>query len=347
MDAIIHPGMHKTGTSSIQATLVKVRPEGLIVTDVASGNMSGVMALLFLDQPREHHSLKSRGLSIEKVQDMRAARFERLDLQTRQGAEKGERAIFTAEFICNAPRNAVERLAQFYRERGYHPRVVAYVRAPVSYMQSAFQQRLKGELNSFSQLHALWPNYMHRFQKLDDVFGRENVTLRFFHPAHLKDGDVCLDFFSEIGASVTSEEVVRKNASLSLEASALLFVQRNLGEGFVRGFDEAPAKNQAFIKALSRIGHGKIRFQRSLVEKIYEQNRQDLDWMEDRLGHAILDLPVDDAPDAIGCVEDLFRIADQHRDALEDLLMAEIRKDGPLERDRLIRNLELLRKLHY
>jgi hypothetical protein len=347
MEAIIHPGMPKTGTSSIQETLLKIKPEGYLSPDTIHGNMSGLMAKIFLDDPVDHHSMKARGITSEKMQELQAKSFERLDLRTREAFDKGLRAIFTAELISAASPSAVERLATFYRERGFQPRVIAYVRAPVSYMQSAFQQRLKGQLTKFGTADQLWPRYRNRFEKLDQIFGRENVTLKLFKPSQLKDGDVCVDFFAELGVPLSVNDVVRQNESMSLEASALLFAQRNLGEGFVQGFERATEKNNLFLAAITRIPGGKIRFKRSLVQPVYEKNREDLAWIEERLGQEIMDLPEEDGPDAIGNAADLLRIADRSRDALEDLLIAEIRKDGEGKRDRLVRNLELLRKLYY
>ena len=52
--------------------------------------------------------------------------------------------------------------------------VIAYVRPPVSFMASAFQQavRVEGRTDRRSRF---WPGYRERFEKLDTVFGRENV----------------------------------------------------------------------------------------------------------------------------------------------------------------------------
>lgn len=214
-------------------------------------------------------------------------------------------------------------------------------------MQSSFQQRLKANLRELSESQAPWPNYRKRFEKLYNVFGKENVTLKLFDPASLVSGDVCVDFFAELGLQIRPDQVVRANESMSLEACALLFAQRSLGQGFVQGFEGVHASNFAFIDSLSRIGKGKFRFKRSFLEPIVEKYRHDIDWMEARLGVSILDLPDKDDQDSIGSAEDLLQIADRNRDALEDLLFREICKQGDAPRDRLIRNLELLRKMRY
>lgn len=347
MEAIIHPGMPKTGSSSIQATAVALKPDGWNFPYTANGNMSGSFALFFEEKPHEHYAYLARGMNAEQVQIEREVRFKQFKKKLKDGAEKGFNALFTGERISSASRVEVKSLANIYREYGYKIRVIAYVRRPNSFMQSAFQQRIKVDLDHLDRPQEHWPKYRKRFEKLDDIFGRENVDLTVFDRETLNGGDVCLDFFSKIGLGISKDQIVRVNESLSLPACAMLFAQRNLGEGFVKGFKRAPAKNNAFIAALSRLPGDPLKFKRSYVAPIFEEWRKDLEWMEERLGQSLSDLPDEDSDDAIGSAEDLLAVADRHRHELEELLFEEIQKDGDQPRDRLVRNLELLRKLHY
>lgn len=347
MEAIIHPGMPKTGSSSIQATAVANVPEGWSFPDTKSGNMSGRFVLFFENHPHEHFSFKARGMSADEVQIERARHFLKFEKKLKKSAQKKQNILFSAERISNAPANAIKRMADLYRENGYKPRVVAYVRKPVSFMQSAFQQGIKVNIRHLNLNTMYWPRYRNRFEKFDEIFGRENVELSVFDKDALYDGDVCVDFFNKIGVDVPREKIVRVNESLSLAACALLFSQRNLGEGFVQGFKGAPLKNNAFVSTISRLRGQPLKFKRSLVEPLFEKWKSDLDWMENRLGQSLSDMPEEDMPDAIGSEEDLFAVADRNREALEELLIEEIQKEGDQPRDRLIRNLELLRKLHY
>ena len=339
--------MHKTGTSSIQATLVKLKPEGWTFRDDADGNMSYLVPLLFEKNPENYSSFKARGLSASKISQIREHQFASLHEKLALAREQSTNAIFTAEDISSASESAVQAIRDLYLSYGFNIRVVAYVRSPVSFMQSAFQQGLKSGLKTLFHETATNPNYRTRFEKMDRIFGRDKVVLKIFDPRNLVSGDVCIDFFSELGLKIDHDQVVRVNESMSLEACALLFAQRSLGQGFVQGFEGVHAKNFAFFSSLSAVGTGKFRFKRSFVESIIERYRHDIDWMEERLGSPILDLPEEDEPDSIGSEEDLLHIADRNLDALEDLLFREICKQGDAPRDRLIRNLELLRKMHY
>lgn len=242
MEAIIHPGMPKTGSSSIQATLMALKPEGWFLPDTPLGNMSGRFALFFDKNPHEHHSFKARGLTAESVEKERLMHFEIFEKKLRESAENGDNALFSAEYASLASKESVEKLAKLFQKYGFETRVIAYVRKPTSFMQSAFQQRLKANLRQLKRNGGLWPKYRHCFEKMDQIFGRENVELKLFDSNSLKNGDVCLDFFENIGISIHPDQVVRLNESMSLNACAFLFAQRILGKGFVQGIDRVHEK---------------------------------------------------------------------------------------------------------
>lgn len=265
MEAIIHPGMHKTGTSSIQATLMALKPTGFVYPDVPTGNMTAIMVSMFQDKPEEFHGFKANGLTTERMAEIRGENYEIMERCLSDGIEKSRNAIFTSEHISAASKDSVVRLHSFFKERGYSPKIIAYVRKPLSFMESAFQQMLKANLKNLNDKTLLWPDYRGRFEKLDEIFGSENVQLTIFDSKRLQGGDVCTDFFQKIGINLEPTQIVRVNEGLSLLASALLFSQRNLGEGFVQGFKGAALKNNAFISTLSRIPGERLRFKRSLV----------------------------------------------------------------------------------
>lgn len=346
MEAIIHPGMHKTGSSSIQATLMALRPEGWVYPNLRTGNMGGRFALLFENNPHEHRSFKARGATEAELQTQRVEHYAEFLEQLQFASNAGINTLFSGEYLSIASRGSLAKMASLYREYGFVPRVVAYVRKPMSYMQSAFQQRIKGGLGRLNEGSVRWPQYRDRFEKFDDIFGRENVQLIVFDSETLKNGDVCLDFYSRIGVAISSDQVVRVNDGLSLSACALLFAQRSLGDGIVKGYKGAPSQNNSFVAALSKLKGEPFRLKKSLVEAAFKKHEKDLRWMESRLEIPLSDLPDEDSPNSIGNEKELLAIADRHRDVLEDILIKEIKKDGKKPRDRLVRNLNLLRKIY-
>lgn len=345
MRAIIHPGMHKTGTSSIQDTFKKADLGHIHYLDWRAANHSGMFALLFREPVEEYHAFKGNGVSRDQLLAERAEWRRRLLDQLQSG--EFDSVMISAEDISSSDTESVERLAETIAPYCSDVQVIAYVRTPAGFMQSAFQQRVKGGgLNRLGPA-SLWPNYRSRFEKLDQVFGRENVKLKKFAPDRLVDGDVVRDLASELGIEIKDADIVRSNESISLEALALLFAQRRLGEGFVSGFPGAQRSNARFVAAISTLGSGRLRFSPRLVDPVIARNRADLDWMEQRLGESLDDGRDADDPLAISSEDDLLRIAEENREKLDRLLIGIIRSKGQDPQAGLVRNLELLRKLHY
>jgi hypothetical protein len=350
MKIVIHPGMHKTGSSAIQDHFFKTAYPGLRYARWNTGNHSGLFVLLFQEPEllTEYHGFKPRGPEFyarlpQMREDWRASLTE--DLTQAQAA--GETLVFSAEAISAPNLNAaMGRMAAFFREWSADITVLAYVRRPLSYATSAFQQMLKGADLRTLNTQKLWPNYQARFVGLDEVFGRERVILKPYDRDSLTGGDVVRDFAATIGVEMAAAPALEANTSLSAEATALLFAQRRLGQGFVAGFGKANAANTAFIDALRGIGSGKLSFSDSLWNPVLEKNRADLDWIEDRLGVPLRETPTPDAI-AISGEEDLFRLAEENQPALETALLGALHRDQRPALDKTVSTLELLRRLSY
>jgi hypothetical protein len=230
-----------------------------------------------------------------------------------------ETVLISGEGISNMSPAEIEYLAAFLYDQTKDVQVIAYVRSPCSFMNSAFQQRVKGgKLKQFKPGN-LWPNYQSRFEKIDKVFGRENVTLKPFIRDELKDGNVVLDFAAFLNVSVDIENIVLSNESLSLEATALLYAQRRLGKGMLKGFGRALKINADFIEHLSQIKGRRMTFSRSLVEQTAKAQAADILWIEERLGRDFLDLP-DSGAGGISSEADLLDIAAEQQDVLNRMI---------------------------
>src|SRR6056297_3691270 len=347
LEAVIHPGMPKTGTSSIQETLASTAPEGWQAIKASNHNMSGSMRLVFESASPSSHFAVARGFDQAKLDNLYQKRVKELADQVDLAFKTGKNVIFSAERVCGAPEEAIDALADYFRAKGFRPRIIGYVRKPVSYMQSFFQQQLKIKDFSLENAGGLWPRYRSRFEKLDRIFGPENVTLKVFDADTLKDGNVVLDFFSELGAELDSEPVSKLNESLTVEACAMLYVQRKFGKGFIKGFPSANAKNLDFIKTLSGINGHKLHLMRSLCAPVVDKFSDDLDWMENRLNVPLLDLPEEGPDYAVGSDQDLIEVALQNIGVLEGLISERLEKESDQPEKMLIHKLELLRKLHY
>jgi len=346
MKVIIHVGMHKTGSSSIQRTFAQLKHPDLEYIEWArSGNHSGLFVLLFeeADKVGEYHSFKSRGPDFQKTLPKLHRNWKHQ--VSKQLSKAGNKTvIFSAEGI-SGPRfdSSVERLHDFFASWSRDILIIGYARPPAGFMASAFQQRLKGGHNTNLSQSVVPPTYRMRFEKIDTTFGKDRVTIKEFSAGRLVQGDVVQDFAQEISvAALPEDRIIRTNESLSLEAVALLYVQRQLGQGFVSGYNLAHAANNAFISSLGKIGTRKFAFSSKMLVPILEKERDDIAWMEERLGHAFSD-PGTDHKDAIDSLDDLVDIALGQFDAVQEVL-GEKAVNGPATTDNLVRALEVLRE---
>lgn len=349
MKIIIHVGMHKTGSSSIQHTFARLKHPDIAYIDWgASGNHSGLFVLLFEDLEKlpDHHSYRARGPEIaQKLPTMRDEAHANVSRQLANAADKT--VIFSAEAISSPPfENAVQRLHNFVADWTNDISIIGYAHPPASVIPSAFQQILKtGNVARLANGGAA-PHYRARFQRIDRIFGRNRVYLKEFTKGSLIDGDVVQDFSNLVGlGQVEEDQIVRANESLSLEAGALLYVQRKLGQGFVAGFNDANRANSAFTDRLATIGHRKFAFSSKMLAPILERDRDDIAWMEARLGHPFSDSGTDHK-DAIDSLDDLVDIALGQFDAVQELL-GEKAVEGPATTESLVQALERLREQCY
>jgi len=330
---IIHAGMHKTGSSSIQKTLYQQNGNGFDYLPWRVANHSGLFSLMFEGNPGQAVGLKRKGIDLEaakKLTDQWGGKMSEV-LGKRAADKVAHPAIFSAEFISSASEDSVRRLADYMRKFDSDIRVVAYVRPPVSFMTSAFQQRMKRrDAHNFKNLR-LWPNYKERFEKLDDVFGRENVTLKLFKSHNMKGGDVVLDFAGEAGINLSSSDVVRANEAMSLEAVALLDTFIRNSKLLSVNEKESGAKIRRFQKHIMQIGGRKFVLDETLTDPIIAANRVDLDWIEERLGIPALDVtPQSDCK--VSSEADLLAVAIDVLPQLEKVLTDAISSQSPKQR---------------
>lgn len=339
MKVIIHAGMHKTGSSSIQQSLARADLPGVTYAPWRTPNHSALYALLFFDDPARYHGFRKLGTERGAVQALRDEWQTTLEHALAQTGN--DTFVFSAEDITGRTQHgACTRMVEFFRRFTDDIDLIAYVRPPVAFMQSAFQQRVKGGGPVALDPQQLWPAYRDRFEELLSCFDPARVNLRLFTPQALEGGDAVTDFAAQLGVTLNPADIVRANESIPLEAIALLYTQRKLGTNIATGFPKAMAANAQFIKILGRIGSGKLRFGRPLVEQMFAQNADDLAWMEAHLGAPLADLPDADAAATVNSDEDLFAIAQAQAEPLRRALAAHQRPETP--RDALIRDLEAL-----
>ena len=308
---VIHIGMHNTGSSSIQETLFsKGRHGQFAYADLGAPNQGGMLRSFFSADPHVWGGHRAAGRSHPEVVAFNQGVGELL--QSVKG--RGGQQVISGEDIYHFDEAAMQRLWTSFSDAFETVDVIIYIRPPASFMASAFVQLVKNHDQSRLGLDKLWPRYRAKLEKFDRIFGRDHVMLRPFGSDSLVDGDVVQDFCHYLGEPIDPDEIRRVNESLSLEATATLFAYRRNGPRY-QSYKGKAADNNRLVAMLADFGERKVRFADSLVAPIMERNRDDLDWIESRLGEPLRD-SVSAAEGAITSEQDLIDVAADSVEAL-------------------------------
>lgn len=210
---ILHIGMHKTGTSSIQRTIADNLDELRNGHGIASYRRHlnhSALAPAFVDDLSQVRSNLTLGL--EQPADVYAqavAAVQELEQSLEQ--QQPKRLLLSGEGFSKLPETAVPRLKQFLARHFDRVQVAVYVREPFSYANSAGAQRIKGGstfknlildtlvhqeiYSSHPDSSSVLPTYRYRIEKYIAAFGRENVQIVPYERDVLRGRDVVNDFF--------------------------------------------------------------------------------------------------------------------------------------------------------
>ncbi|QEM82063.1 hypothetical protein [Halomonas binhaiensis] len=205
----------------------------------------------------------------------------------------------------------------------YDIQLVGYIRPPASFIESAFQQVVKGGASDFN-LNRLYPRYRRNFSRIENVFGQKNVSYWNFDTKSFPSGCVVTDFCSRLGIKINQNSIVKVNESLSLPAIKLLYTFRKFSSE-INAKNLSIAEDHVLINALSDLKGPKIKFHSSLLRPVLRDNRSSAKWMENRLGYS-LERPIDNTSLSIKSEESLLRIGKIPKRWLSEKLDAEYHK---------------------
>jgi hypothetical protein len=282
---VIHIGMRKTGSSSIQQSLNGFADGAFAYADInGHPNHGGPLYSLFADDPGRLGSHRRTRRSADEIAEyMRDAR---------KGLERsiehagGKTIIYSGE-VCSHlfTHSGLRRLHDYFAARFKRVDIVAYIRSPAGYIGSNFQQRVKNAASRIS-LERDYFSYRKNLSKFDELFGREHVHFWKFEPKAFPGGCVVRDFCSRLGIEFPVERIVRANESLSREAVALIYTYRKRGRNMDSTSMTGP-ENSNLVQRLMDIGRSPFRFSPDVLRPVLEKNRADIEWMEARLGQSL------------------------------------------------------------
>ncbi|MBS1301597.1 hypothetical protein GZH79_04440 [Loktanella sp. SALINAS62] len=223
-EIILHIGMHKTGTTAIQRAL-----DGYDDGKTAYGDLK-----IWGDRGPNHGNA---------IETLFRADFENIPYHRRHGRTKAHVAgyrllyrrqfdralsldraklILSGEAIPRLRRAELEALRDELLLRARKVTVIAYVREPVSYLSSMFQQRCRlGHIEPGAALPM--PRYRSKFAKFVRVFGADNVHFVKFDRTCLRNGSSVEDLAYRIDIRPDLPSGT-SNERLSADATRLLYL---------------------------------------------------------------------------------------------------------------------------
>ena len=281
---ILHIGMHKTGSTSIQHSLHGFSDERFLYARLGDDpNHSLAMHSLFAPHPERHHLHKRDGTDAAAVSEYVAKVRADLDQAV---LDAGSRTlIISGEDVSALPRDSLVRLRDDFQKRFDDVTIVGYVRAPTGLMTSSFQHRVStGSLDQL-ELDRQYRSYKGTFGIFDEVFGRDRVNLWKFDIASFPEGCAVRDFCARLDIHLPPEKVVRLNESLPRHVVALLYTyyKSNLnGTSFMTG-----PERKNLLDCLVPISNDPFRISADVIKPILEKYGTDITWMEARLGQSL------------------------------------------------------------
>jgi hypothetical protein len=287
----IHVGMHKTGTTSIQATLFRNR-RTLLREDVnylaVSENHSTTLFPLLTAHPHRYRPNVRAGFDTEEKAARRNAAIDKA-FRRELTRNRASHFVISGEDLFALGPAALKKLKLVLEPYADEIRIIVYVREPYSSINSAFQQRVRNGLD-WNEVMAKPP--IPRYRRISnffEVFGREQVDVRIFKPERLKDGDLLTDFFDAIGVNAgVLKKLDRVSANRSLSFEAMLILQ-----ALIRIRPEHSAANayphraQAIEDLLARIKGRPFQAPLSVFRQVQDEVQQELDWLHQILGEEV------------------------------------------------------------
>lgn len=276
---ILHVGMHKTGSSSIQESLHgKLDSPDWRYLDLDHPNHSWVLSHAFIKG-----FLLPRDVAEGRLTSATKAQLCRDRLVRSLASCHAETVVISAEQLNMSEQDELAELRQLLSHWVEKVLVVAYVRAPLALTESRFQQTHRNRLLPIAHYEM---RYRFRFEKFDRLFGRENVVLWKFDPPNFISGCVVRDFCTRLGIPLQSEWIVRSNKAMSREAVSLLYIYRRLRMPQANSGAIFDNERKMLIRLMSLSGE-KLRFSRKLCRDLLERCAGDIAWMEFRLGESL------------------------------------------------------------
>ena len=205
--AIVHIGAHKTGSTSIQAALVRTKPDlrdqGILYFNDYNRKVQLLTLGLKGDQ-RKKPILKSKYATLEEA--MAASRSTWWGLARTVRKSDSSFTVISEEALMRI--RTPEKLARLLNRIFDRVVIVAYVRNPVDRLPSSVDQKVRQGVNTqaLTKGKFLVPPFIPKLNLFAEAFGKEAMIVRNFDRRNMVAGSPVSDF-SHVLSVVADREV--------------------------------------------------------------------------------------------------------------------------------------------
>jgi len=230
---VVHIGMGKTGTSSIQYLLAANRPvladHGVLYPRVPGRGRHTRLGLSV--KPDTELARTPAWNRMGRPVPQRFRRRFRRNLLAETASTAAHTVLFSDEALFGLVDESLLRLRALTSKIGSSVRVVAYVRRQDDHLASLYQQEVKvGETRRIEEWVSTsglpGHDYHARMSAWRDVFAPDELVVRRFERSSFVDGSLYADFIDAAGIDIDPQELIpSETRNLSLDAETTEFLR--------------------------------------------------------------------------------------------------------------------------
>ncbi len=286
---ILHAGLSKTGTTSIQENCEKYRAllqeRGIIYPHFHFDDHSFVthsipFTIAITGRPGKHGLMLRERFPTNVDEVMRSCK-EQVDHVLE--AAQGDTLLLSTELVEGFDEKDMASLRAYLMPRAERLRVLAYIRSPQSGLESLFQERIKmgGLPDPWQFAGRVRQKYENLQRYLPDV-----LEVRSFHDAIRHDYGLVGSFLSVVGLpdeDIASLEFVSRNERLSMEAFNLMWAINQRYPPRDQNIHQVPRRPRD-LDVLGQLPGPAFHLRDFMSSELHQVCLDEAAWLEARLG---------------------------------------------------------------
>ena len=319
----LHVGASKTGSTSIQEALFfDLRHPRFQYIGGGLPNGSFALNCAFDPSPENEWTFHALGAG-GPFASYRDGFVRRIERGLRRARRSGRHAILSSEATWISSAAGQRNLRARLEAEGLEVRVIAYLRPWIPWVDSLFQEVVKGGRGQLVLGHKTEGRTLRvreRLSGLFEVFGRDRVAVSLFEPRTFPEGCVVRHFCGQIGLPAPAGRSWRSNEGLSLEGVRLRYAFNRFAGPEGEYARPKPPGIGRLLRRLQALDGPPVALHSSLTRPWLDALRADDAWIERELGFSLSDPvgPRADPENAVATEADLFRFPARTREWLAE-----------------------------